>query len=158
MEGQRPVINLKSLNRFVHTEHFKMEGLHICELGSTRTEPSSRECEKDQGRNSAPFGRTITFQPAASGQTATGNQGSAPGSSVLPQAATSTAEGAGAVRTGLFSPINPLHRGGGAGMVVGPSVCLEWQDHYDRQTLISDTPQQSHMWTGWVEQCPDWIP
>ena len=23
-------------------------------------------------------------------------------------------------------------------MVVGPSVCLEWQDHYDRQTLISD--------------------
>ena len=27
--GQRPVINLKSLNRFVHTEHFKMEGIHI---------------------------------------------------------------------------------------------------------------------------------
>ena len=26
---QRPVINLKSLNRFVHTEHFKMEGIHI---------------------------------------------------------------------------------------------------------------------------------
>ena len=24
--GQRPVINLKSLNRFAHTEHFKMEG------------------------------------------------------------------------------------------------------------------------------------
>ena len=31
--GQRPVINLKSLNRFVHTEHFKMEGLHILEIG-----------------------------------------------------------------------------------------------------------------------------
>ena len=27
--GQRPVINLKSLNSFVKTEHFKMEGLHI---------------------------------------------------------------------------------------------------------------------------------
>jgi len=27
--GQRPVINLKSLNTFVRTEHFKMEGLHI---------------------------------------------------------------------------------------------------------------------------------
>ena len=27
--GQRPVINLKSLNRFVHTEHFKMEGIHV---------------------------------------------------------------------------------------------------------------------------------
>ena len=26
---QRPVINLKSLNRFVHTEHFKMEGIHV---------------------------------------------------------------------------------------------------------------------------------
>ena len=26
--GQRPVINLKSLNRFMHTEHFKMEGIH----------------------------------------------------------------------------------------------------------------------------------
>ena len=50
----------KNLNRFVHTEHFKMEG-------------------------------------------------SAPGSSILLQAATNTAEGAGAVRTGLFSPINPLH-------------------------------------------------
>ena len=27
--GQRPVINLKCLNSFVKTEHFKMEGLHI---------------------------------------------------------------------------------------------------------------------------------
>ena len=27
--GQRPVINLKALNRFVKHEHFKMEGLHI---------------------------------------------------------------------------------------------------------------------------------
>jgi len=27
--GQRPVINLKGLNSFVKTEHFKMEGLHI---------------------------------------------------------------------------------------------------------------------------------
>ena len=26
-EGQRPVINLKQLNRFVKSEHFKMEGL-----------------------------------------------------------------------------------------------------------------------------------
>jgi len=27
--GQRSVINLKSLNQFVKTEHFKMEGLHL---------------------------------------------------------------------------------------------------------------------------------
>ena len=27
--GQRPVINLKSLNQFVRIEHFKMEGLHL---------------------------------------------------------------------------------------------------------------------------------
>ena len=27
--GQRPVINLKSLNEFVRTEHFKMEGIHL---------------------------------------------------------------------------------------------------------------------------------
>ena len=27
--GQRPVINLKGLNHFVKTEHFKMEGLHL---------------------------------------------------------------------------------------------------------------------------------
>ena len=27
--GQRPVINLKSLNNFVHTQHFKMEGIHV---------------------------------------------------------------------------------------------------------------------------------
>ena len=27
-ERQRPVINLKTLNSFVHTEHFKMEGIH----------------------------------------------------------------------------------------------------------------------------------
>ena len=27
--GQRPVINLKSLNTFVRVDHFKMEGLHI---------------------------------------------------------------------------------------------------------------------------------
>ena len=26
--GQRPVINLKHLNKFVESEHFKMEGLH----------------------------------------------------------------------------------------------------------------------------------
>ena len=26
---QRPVINIKGLNKFVHTEHFKMEGIHI---------------------------------------------------------------------------------------------------------------------------------
>lgn len=26
--GQRPVINLKALNRFVHPEHLKMEGIH----------------------------------------------------------------------------------------------------------------------------------
>ena len=39
------------------------------------------------------------------GQTANGNQGSTPGSSVLPQAATSTAEGVRAVITGLFSQL-----------------------------------------------------
>ena len=27
--GQRPVINLKKLNEYVHTEHFKMEGIHL---------------------------------------------------------------------------------------------------------------------------------
>ena len=27
--GQRPVINLKALNRLVNTEHFKMEGIHM---------------------------------------------------------------------------------------------------------------------------------
>ena len=26
--GQRPVINLKALNQFIHPEHFKMEGIH----------------------------------------------------------------------------------------------------------------------------------
>lgn len=26
--GQRPVINLKALNQFVQTDHFKMEGIH----------------------------------------------------------------------------------------------------------------------------------
>lgn len=26
--GQRPVINLKALNQFVQTQHFKMEGIH----------------------------------------------------------------------------------------------------------------------------------
>ena len=33
--GQRPVINLKSLNNFVYTEHFKMEGIHaqLIQLG-----------------------------------------------------------------------------------------------------------------------------
>ena len=28
-DGQRPVINLKSLNTFMHTEHFKMEGIYV---------------------------------------------------------------------------------------------------------------------------------
>ena len=27
--GQRPIINLKKLNSFVQTEHFKMEGIHM---------------------------------------------------------------------------------------------------------------------------------
>ena len=27
--GQRPVVNLKALNRFVREEHFKMEGFHM---------------------------------------------------------------------------------------------------------------------------------
>ena len=27
--GQRPVINLKKLNEYVHTEHFKMEGIYL---------------------------------------------------------------------------------------------------------------------------------
>ena len=27
--GQRLVINLKSVNKFVHTEHLKMEGIHV---------------------------------------------------------------------------------------------------------------------------------
>ena len=27
--GQRPVINLKKVNEHVHTEHFKMEGIHL---------------------------------------------------------------------------------------------------------------------------------
>ena len=27
--GQRPVINLKKLNEYVHTKHFKMEGIHL---------------------------------------------------------------------------------------------------------------------------------
>ena len=30
-DGQRPVINLKKFNEFVHTEHFKMEGIHLLE-------------------------------------------------------------------------------------------------------------------------------
>ena len=37
--GQRPVINLKSLNKFVHTEHFKMEAVSKakCQLEPTQT-------------------------------------------------------------------------------------------------------------------------
>ena len=27
--GQRPIINLKKLNSFVQTQHFKMEGIHM---------------------------------------------------------------------------------------------------------------------------------
>ena len=71
-----------------------------------------------------------------------------------------TAERARTIRTGLFSLINPLHRGeGGAGMVVGPSVCLERQDHYDRQTLISDRIRCFNLRLGSIlRRGTDWGP
>ena len=27
--GMRPIVNLKELNKFIHWEHFKMEGIHL---------------------------------------------------------------------------------------------------------------------------------
>ena len=86
----------------------------LSELSSTKTEPSSREGEKDQGRDSAPFGEQSDHSQKvvpAYRQTASSNQGSTPGSSVLPQAATGTAEGVRAVRSGLLCPAHSLHGG-----------------------------------------------
>lgn len=61
------------------------------------------------------------------------NQGNSPGSAVLPPAAAGTSKSTGAIRSRLFSPVSPLHGGaGGAAVVLGPSVNLEWQDIYVR--------------------------
>ena len=114
----RPDISSREL-RFCDKQTKMCPGTHsvrrvpqvLSELSSTRTEPSSREGEKYQGRNSAPFGEQKDYSQKVV-------PASAPGSSVLPQAAIDTAEGVRAVRSGLLCPINPLHRGeGGAGMV-----------------------------------------
>ena len=53
----------------------------LSELSSTKTEPSSREGEKDQGRDSAPFGEQSDHSQKvvpAYRQTASSNQGSIP--------------------------------------------------------------------------------
>ena len=45
--GQRPVINLKALNSFVQTEHFKMEGIHTlrpCQSGGLDGKGGSEGC------------------------------------------------------------------------------------------------------------------
>ena len=114
----------------------------LSELSSTRTEPSSREGEKDQDRNTAPVGRQPDHSQKAvptSGKIASSNQGSTSGPSVLPQVTTGTAENVRADRSGLLCPTYPLHRGAGrAAMVVRSPVCLERQDHHDRETLSGD--------------------
>ena len=135
----------------------------LSKFSSSRTKSSGREGEEDQGRDPVPFGERSGYSQkavTATRQTTSSNQSNSPGSSVLPQAAAGTAEGSRSVGTGLFSPINPLHRGEGeAGMVVGPSVFLEWQDHYDRQTLFSDRIRCLHSRLGSIlQRGTDWGP
>ena len=45
--GQRPVINLKSLNKYVKSEHFKMEGLHIVKALSQKSDWMAKVDLKD---------------------------------------------------------------------------------------------------------------
>ena len=145
------------------TQSVEFLGFSVNSVQQELSLPAGKVKKIMQGRDPVPFGKRSGYSQkavTATRQTTSSNQGNSPGSSVLPQAAAGTAERSRTVGTGLFSPIKPLHRGeGGAGMVVGPSVFLERQDHYDRQTLFSDRIRCLHSRLGSIlRRGTDWGP
>ena len=83
-------------------------------LTQTRAEPPSREDKKDQGRDmSSVRGQASSNQESVPtiGKASGSFQGSAPGTSIFPQASVCSEAGPGTIRPGLFKAVNPLHRG-----------------------------------------------